>query len=216
MNAVAARRSYATQMQDLFAYYLLGEKGYFLDFGCWMPTDCNNTKMLEDLGWDGLLFDSDPQAVATCNSVRKAPAFCTQILSPDFKSKFTSNLKQKNVDYISIDIDMDSLELLEYLIDTNVTFNALTFEHNLYSQGSKYKDPSMAILQKAGYYCLYENIITIPSHCADSMRRYPDGQQLEDWWINPAFFDDDLLTLYRKDIPFEKAIAQLKDHRELS
>ena len=205
--------SYATQMQDLFAYYLIGEKGYFLDFGCWMPQHCNNTKMLEDAGWTGLLFDADLSAIKQCQLLRSSPSFCTTILSDDFKQKFTSNLAQKEVDYISIDIDMDSLELLEYLIEYGVTFKCLTFEHNLYSQGDKYKKPAAEMLLAAGYSCLYENIITIPTHCAESMQQYPEGQKLEDWWIKPECFESDVLELYRKDIHFEDALELIKKYK---
>lgn len=208
--------SFASQMQDLFVYYLIGDDGYFLDFGCWMPEHCNNTKMLEDAGWSGLLFDSDPRAITACNNVRKSKAFCTRILSEEFKEKFIANLKQKDVDYVSIDIDFDSLELLEYLVESGVVFKCLTFEHNFYNQGDKYKQPATKLLEKAGYKCLYENIITIPIHCAESMRLYPDGQKLEDWWVNPAFFEEDLFKLCRKDIHFKDAIKLLKEHRSIS
>jgi hypothetical protein len=204
-------KSYATQQQDLFAYYLLGRTGFYLDFGCWMPEHCNNTKMLEELGWDGLLFDMDRAAITACFTRRKALSFCVKIMSDEFKKCLFENLPSREVDFISVDIDYDSLDLLKFLVEENITFKTMTFEHNYYSHGDEFKVPAKLLLESQGYERLFENIITIPTHCERSMKEYPDGQKLEDWWINPECFPPDLLTLRAKNIHFAEAIKIVRD-----
>lgn len=71
--------TYSQAQQDLFAYYLCGSNGYFLDLGCSNPIEINNTYLLENNGWKGLLFDIDADFISKCQKIRKNPAFLVDL-----------------------------------------------------------------------------------------------------------------------------------------
>ena len=50
--------SYSQCGQDLFVINLLNQnKGKFLDLGCYLPKNINNTYLLEKIGWEGVSVD---------------------------------------------------------------------------------------------------------------------------------------------------------------
>ena len=77
-------RFYGKEKQDRFAYYLIGEKGIFLDIGCYHPTHWNNTKALEEAGWKGLMFDIREGWVELCKQHRTSKVFHVDVATDRF------------------------------------------------------------------------------------------------------------------------------------
>ena len=105
-------RFYGKEKQDRFAYYLIGEEGIFLDVGCYHPTQWNNTKALEEAGWEGLLFDIRDKWVDLCRQHRTSKVFCVDVSTDEFAEILKDNLEKPVIDYISLDADDGSLGAL--------------------------------------------------------------------------------------------------------
>ena len=59
-------KHYSQMSQDLFVNHLLdSSEGFFVDVGCYEPKFINNTYMLEEKGWRGLLIDTQPRWMIT-------------------------------------------------------------------------------------------------------------------------------------------------------
>lgn len=66
--------------------YLKGiEKGFFVEAGALDGLFMSNTKILEDLGWGGLLIEPSYKAVERCKKNRKAPVEECALVSKDYE-----------------------------------------------------------------------------------------------------------------------------------
>jgi len=209
-------KSYSSQKQDLYAYYLLPSPSTFLDLGCWDPTHCNNTYLLENqFGWNGLLFDTNQGAINRCNAVRASRAFCVDTQTADFIKTLEKNWNSKHFDYISLDVDDASLPTLTRLLEAGYSFSCMTFEHDYYRLGNELKIPSIKILESYGYVRLFDNVITYPTHDPQQLKQYPDGQIFEDWWINPTaplrYKTPTILSIQDNNIHYDNCIEKIKN-----
>tara|TARA_B100000282_G_C31686103_1_gene469120 strand:- start:92 stop:682 length:591 start_codon:yes stop_codon:yes gene_type:complete len=194
-------RFYGKEKQDMFAYYLIGDSGTFLDIGCYHSFHWNNTAALEEIGWNGLMFDIREKWVDMAKSSRKSPVFLVDVSTDQFSSILSDNLESKCVDYISLDADEGSLGALHQILDNGFSFKCMTFEHDFYQNGDKLKAPSKEILERYGYKVLFEN------------NKLDDGKIWEDWWINPEFFDDDIFEIATNEEYYSKCVYKLMEYR---
>ena len=194
-------RFYGKEKQDMFAYYLIGDKGTFLDIGCYHPFQWNNTAALEMVGWTGLMFDIEEKWVNACKQNRKSEVFLVDVSSDEFANILEEKLPNKSVDYISLDADGGSIGALEQLLKNGYSFKCMTFEHDFYQAGSKLKTPSKLLLEDSGYVSLFEDI------------KLADGKIWEDWWINPKEFDEDILSIQSRELYYEDCIYKLLGYR---
>lgn len=63
------------------------EKGFFVEAGALDGLFMSNTKILEDLGWNGLLIEPSPKAAKKCLENRKNPVINCALVSKDFKEE---------------------------------------------------------------------------------------------------------------------------------
>ena len=109
-------RYYSKERQDVFAYYLFKNSKkpkIFLDVGCYHPFDGNNTIALEQNGWTGSLFDIKHKWVTMCRDYRSSDVYLVDSSAPEFIEIITKKYQNKNIDYISLDVDEGTLETLE-------------------------------------------------------------------------------------------------------
>lgn len=65
--------------------YLQGiENGFFVEAGALDGLFMSNTKILEELGWNGLLIEPSPKAVQACRKNRKSPVVECALVSKDY------------------------------------------------------------------------------------------------------------------------------------
>ena len=208
-------KSYSSQKQDLYAYYLLPSPSTFLDLGCWEPLHCNNTYLLEsEYSWSGLLFDVNQGAINKCNKTRTSKAFCVNTQTKEFIETLEKKLEFKTFGYISLDVDDASLPTLTNLLESGYSFSCMTFEHDYYRLGDKLKTPSINILESYGYVRLFDNVITIPTHCEQEMKKYPNGQIFEDWWVHPTaplrYKTSAILSIQDSNIHYDNCNERIK------
>ena len=192
-------RFYGKEKQDRFAYYLIGEKGTFLDVGCYHPTQWNNTKALEEAGWTGLMFDIRQKWVDLCSQVRTSKVFCVDVSTDEFANILNDNLDTKNIDYISLDADDGSLGALQQLLKNGYKFKCMTFEHDYYDKGNVLKAPSVALLKEWGYIPLFEDV------------KLNDGKIWEDWWVDPNQVSKEVLDMASKGEHYESCVLKIME-----
>ncbi len=194
-------RFYGKEKQDRFAYYLIGQRGTFLDIGCYHPIMWNNTYALEEAGWTGLLFDIKEDWVELCRTHRMSKVFQVDAATDAFSDILKENLDQEGavIDYISLDADDGSLGALEQLLNNGFSFKCMTFEHDYYDRGNALKTPSKALLESHGYFPLFEDV------------RLADGSIWEDWWVDPESFTN-IKEIAAKGLSYEECVLKVMEY----
>lgn len=173
-------RTYSKEHQDLFAKKMIGEHGFFLDIGCRTPVEENNTQLLEQSGWYGMLFDIDKRFVDQCNKQRSNSSFCVDVTSDEFIKTLKDNGCPKVVDYISMDVDGASIQCLKNFLEAGFSFKCMTFEHTWDLKKPETEncvEESRELLHSFGYDILFKDVVLAHSEHI--------GKKFEDWWIHP-------------------------------
>lgn len=191
----------ALSQQDLFVQALLGNKGYYLDIGAGdgsgLPC-ASNTYWLEEIGWNGILIEYDPQYTEEMKRLRpNSQVFCTNALTLDYKALFKQCNTPKVIDYLSIDIEPTSLAALEKFPFDEYDFKVLTIEHDFYNmpQGIVEKRRLTEWMKNKPYVRIVEDVGLA----------YRTTNFLEDWYINPKYLHEfrvpnaDKLYYYRQN-----------------
>ena len=145
--------------------------GTFLDVGCGEPFFCSNTASLEEMGWRGLLVDSNRQAIMECQKYRKSPAITEDALMIDWEVVCREHKLGPMIDYLSLDIDDEEgqpskiVTVLKNILASGLHFRAMTIEHDRYRLGDSARDAIREILL-SDY-----NLISA------------DVENFEDWWL---------------------------------
>ena len=97
--------SYSQSGQDLFVINLLNIKnGKFLDLGCHLPKNINNTYLLELNGWSGISID-----IVDYNEEwkeRKNKFIQQDCFDIDFDQLLNLHYEDKVIDYLSLDMEI--------------------------------------------------------------------------------------------------------------
>lgn len=186
-------KTYSQVYQDVFVNKLLGDSGFFVDVGAGWREDSglnSNTLLLEEKGWSGLCFEGyEPAAAERKKLAKRAQIICVYIDENNLKEFLIANNCPKTIDYLSIDIEPYSLTGLKAFPFNEFEFKVLTFEHDRYYLGPEQKNTSTEILKTHGYVCLCEDILAPKIYGSDSY--------FEDWWVNPKYFNEELLSKNR-------------------
>jgi len=196
---------FGKEQQDQFAYHLIGEKGTFLDMGCYHPYDGNNTQALELMGWTGILVDIRQKWVNMCKMMRKSPVFMVDVTTDEFPRILKENSDTTIFDYISLDVDEGAVGGLKQFLENGFSFKCMTYEHDFYQYGDSRKKPAMEMLKEYGYILLFEDVLT------DGTDK-PFLEAWEDWWINPKYFSKDILKLQTKNIFYKDCIKKVREY----
>ena len=159
--------------QDAFAYERCGRKrdGTFLDLGCWQPVTSSNSLALEQMGWHGIMVDSDPEYTQMCKDWKRTSHIITaRAEDVDWKKVCAQHGFGPVIDYLSLDVETAELETLQKLHVAGLSFRVMTVEHNRYSHGDAERDEQRRYLYSQGY------ILTVPDV------RNSTGLEFEDWW----------------------------------
>jgi hypothetical protein len=177
MTCVKPFQSHSQAGQDRFVHALIpGNDGTFLDIGGSHPIICNNTYGLEQIGWHGLIVDIKgcPEGLETA---RTSPYVRANAVTMGWDAFLGWQPGKKlSIDYLSLDVDDDSFEVLIKLPHRYVRFSIITFEHDYYRLGDSLRNQQRDLLSANDYVLV----------CADVMC---DGLVFEDWWVDPDRFD---------------------------
>jgi hypothetical protein len=180
--------SYSQAAQDIFALTMLGPKrnGTFLEIGAGDPVHGNNTYLLEhEFGFTGTSIELNESLESVWKDKRPNSA-----LTVADAFEFDYSRLPRQIDYLQIDIDEGSLEILELVKD--IRFSVITFEHDCYSGDLWPMWQSREILINQGYELLVNNVTIEPG------RGVGGGiLQFEDWYVDPLVIDRPMIHLYQ-------------------
>ena len=168
---------YSQAGQDKFVLSLFDKshKGTFVDIGCQLPDEINNTLRLEENGWTGVSIDIENYGEEW--KTRKSVFVCQDALTCDYSKLFEQYQMPKVIDYLSLDIEGDGTryQALKRVMESGYEFKVMTIEHDVY-RGYYLTEtwPQRKLLQEMGYFLL----------CCDVSH---DFFPYEDWWINPKY-----------------------------
>lgn len=66
------------------------ENGFFVEAGALDGLFMSNTKLLEDLGWTGILVEPSVEACKKCKQNRTSPVVCGALVSSNYKEPFVT------------------------------------------------------------------------------------------------------------------------------
>ena len=185
--------SYSQCGQDIFVYNMLEiNNGTFLDLGCYLPKNINNTYLLELNGWSGISID-----IINYNKEweeRENPFIQQDCMNTNLDELLDFHYNNKVIDYLSLDMEVlgDRFKLLEKVLKTKYSFKIITIEHDSYLNDDyviNEKLPQRELLKHNGYILV----------CGDVSQKDHPTLFYEDWWVNSKYFNDDDLTNWYSD-----------------
>lgn len=183
-------KSHSQAHQDEFAWRILtaiyGEgwaSGTFIDIGAGHPWEQSNSWALEQQGWKGILVERDEHCCKLIREHRKATLFSNDITDLDV-AKTIWSITASRIDYLSLDIDINTLAALSRIPFDQVRFAVITIEHDAYRFGPEIRHQMREILTRAGYQLV----------CKDVGVTVSGGTflEFEDWWVHPALVPEDV------------------------
>jgi hypothetical protein len=168
--------------QDVFARYVIGRKGTYLDIGSFRPTYHNNTRTLELEGWTGLSIDYQNYC-EEFKQKRNNPFLYGDVTTIDWNATMEHYpfLKEK-IDYISFDVDASTRPAFDLFPFDKIKFGCMTIEHDQYLVGKGLRDYLREKLTALGYVLLCADVV-MPDTSTDKYGAF------EDWWVNPELVD---------------------------
>jgi hypothetical protein len=180
---------YSDAKQDQFAANILDFKknGYCVDIGSHDSIISNNSYFFEKLDWKSISVEIESSYNQSYSSRRNGVHLNTNALQINYKKIFEDYKFPKSIDYLSLDIDTLSVDVLKILPLNDYRFKVITIEHDCYLYGDKYRSEQRSILSSYGYLLLCSDVyVEQPGY---EGKEYP----FEDWWVDPSEFDQELI-----------------------
>lgn len=176
MSRTIVTNSGSKEQQDKFVLKFIPQ-GFFLDLGSQHPEQYNNTFLLEQKNWNGILIEKDEKYLEYTKEIRKSPIYCIDCDNINWLEFLQKNNVPKVIDYISADLDDSNINFIETFPFDQYEFKIMTFETDLYKTTAR-KTAAMQVLSKHNQYkMVLEN------------GQLFDGRVWEDWWVNEKFID---------------------------
>lgn len=190
---------YSDAAQDQFVAKILNFKkdGYCVDIGSCHSINSNNTYFFQELGWTSVSVEINSEFNNSYHSRNKGTHYNDDALKVNYSEVFEENNFPSNIDYLSLDVDTLSLDVLKILPLDKYTFKCITIEHDAYLYGDTYRKEQRKILEEHGYHLLCSNVLVPnPGHQGYNGEPCP----FEDWWVNPSDFKSRFLKKIKSDM----------------
>ena len=187
------RNNYSKHFQDLFVLSVFNGKknGTYLELGSGDPFAFNNTALLEtEFGWRGISIDNSPAACYNFKENRRNTVICADATLIGYEDLFDKHCVDPIIDYLQIDCDEVSVEILKKLPLKTQKFGVITFEHDSYRLGTNIRDEVRALLKMHGYVLLVNDVA------------FTEVCSYEDWYVHPDIVEINLTMKSNKDINF--------------
>jgi tetratricopeptide (TPR) repeat protein len=194
------KHNYSKHLQDMFVLSVLNGKrnGTYLELGSGDPYYTNNTALLETVfDWKGLSIDNDKDSCYQFSKRRRNPVICADATSIDYKALLDESCFPTEIDYLQIDCDEVSLDILKLIPFDSYKFSVIQFEHDSYRFGNHIKSESRRILSNAGYTLLVNDVA------------YDLWNSYEDWWVRSDLVKSSMKTDSKINFVYDYAINRL-------
>lgn len=204
---------YSQAWQDEFVTNILNFKrdGYFIDIGSSDGINQSNSYFFEsELGWSGTCVERGVGYTEHYKKNRKCVFLNEDATKIDYKSLFVSNKYPSRIDYLSVDIDENSMRGLGQLPFNDYRFSVITIEHDSYRFGDILKNQEREFLRHHNYTMLFSDVFA-PLGCGMG-----PNLSFEDWWVDASVFNMDKLgklgsaRMYPDDI-----VAMIKGKKDI-
>ena len=186
---------YSDAKQDQFAANILKFKrdGYCVDIGSCHSVISNNSYYFQGLNWTSISIEIERGYNESYSTRTNGVHLNKNALEVNYKETFEEYEFPKSIDYLSLDVDTVSLDVLRILPLDEYRFKVITVEHDGYLYGDKYREQQRNLLNSYGYLLLCSNVYVEQSGY--------EGKEcpFEDWWIDPSEFDSDLIEKIKCD-----------------
>ena len=172
--------NYSKHFQDLFVLSVFNGKrlGTYLEIGSGEPFRHSNTALLENsFGWKGISIDISPSLCYNFKENRRNTVICADATEIEFEDLFEKHCVEPVIDYLQIDCDEASIDVLNNIPFDKYKFGVVTLEHDSYRLGTDLRDQMRSVLLQHGY------VLVVNDVAFDPMRAY------EDWYVHPDVVD---------------------------
>lgn len=194
---------YSQSGQDQFAYNLSGKNGYYLEIGAHDPIINSNTYKLEvECQWQGLSVELDKsykQYWEKCDK-RKNKILWENAFDIDYQELVIKNIIPKKINYLSCDIEPpeNTFNILKKIINSGISFEFISFEHDKYQIGEKFEKLSSNFLNKNGYKIAVTDVYS----------RSKKNKIYETWFVKNEIKFDKVSYEYWKKTFYKKSIFE--------
>ncbi len=191
--------------QDQFVANMLhfNRGGVYVDIGSCGSQGSNNSCYFDEcLGWHGICIEVEPSYAPTYSNRKSCLLVNSDATTIDYKKLFSENNIPAVIDYLSLDVDTLSARVLELVLASKHTFKIITIEHDGYLYGDEYREKQRELLNAKGYLLLCSNVMVEQPGYEGKICPF------EDWWVNPEFFDNDLLEQIECESKFPSQIME--------
>jgi len=191
--------NYSQSGQDQFAYNISGDNGIYLEIWAHHQIINSNTYRLEvECGWKGLSVEFDQKFKKSWDEskTRQNPIIWKNAFTVDYKSYFKKYAFPERINYLSCDIEppINTLNILNKIIEAGLSFDFISFEHDRYNSGDTYEKLSIEYLLNKGY--------KIGIH--DVYSRNKKYKVYETWFVNDDINFDEISYENWKKIYYRK------------
>lgn len=193
---------YSDAKQDQFVANILNFKknGYCVDIGSCHSIISNNTYYFQDLDWTSISVEIESVYNESYGTRKSGVHLNQNALEVHYKEIFKEYEFPKSIDYLSLDVDTLSLNVLNILPLDEYKFKVITIEHDGYLYGDEYREQQRSILESFGYLLLCSNVyVQQPGY---EGKEYP----FEDWWVDPSEFDESLMQKLKSENEYPSEI----------
>ena len=169
-----------------------------MEIGSNHPINTNNTYLLEkEYDWKGIMIEYDESFEPLYKEYRPNSIYIIDdARAVDYRGALDSNNFPENIDYLSLDLDVDNRSTLDTFLLLNSTvfdkykFATITLEHDIWS-GDYFdtRNTTRDILKKRGYVLVYPDVTVYYGGC----------KPFEDWYVHPDLVDMRLINAIKSD-----------------
>jgi len=181
----------AGQDQFVANIFKFKKNGYFVDIGSCQAVCANNTFFFESLNWNGICVEYNPAHNESYKS-RSCHYINDDALKLNYSQIFKNLNFPQSIDYLSLDIDELSFDLLQKLPHENYRFKVITIEHDAYHLGDSFRKKQRDFLNSLNYELIIGNVFL-------QQDGYPASSPFEDWWVDPKEFDKDYINKIKSE-----------------
>lgn len=149
--------------QDAFVYSICGNNGSYIEIGASWPIKNNNTYSLEIFGnYKGFSveFNKSMYEDSWKLSDRKNKVYWENALNFNYRSALDKNKLKTHVNYLSCDIEPpeNTFLALQTVVSQGITFDVITFEHELFKTEINYNKLATEFLLDNNYKVAVSNV----------------------------------------------------------
>lgn len=158
-------KNYSKHFQDMFVLACLGGKknGTYLEVASGHPFIHNNTALLETMfNWKGISVEWSAHLAYDFAQQRNNTIINANALEIDFEELLVKHCMENTIDFLQIDADDSSIQVLRNMPFHRFKFNVIQFGHDAYRLGDGVRQESRRILESHGYQLICGNLCFRP------------------------------------------------------